>query len=109
MGGESPPPFFYYPPQGEPKVLLVRYVEEYPELDFNSGIKYTWVIQRLDRTKYAEVLNNETALAKQVRSLLRENTRKQFLANFGEQLSSLANKDELLVELQQAALVEKLD
>lgn len=96
-------------PRGKTDIVIVRSVEHFPELDFNNGITYKWVIQKVDRTKYDELLNNETVLAKQVRALLRANTRKQFLANFGEQLSGLANKDELLKELQQAALVEKPD
>lgn len=88
-------------PRGEPKVVIVRAVDEFPEFDPN--IKYKWIIQRLDRTQYEVLLTNETELTKRVKSLLRENTRKQFLANFGTQLDSLANKDELLKELQQQA------
>lgn len=88
-------------PSGEPKVLTVKGIEEFPEFDPN--IKYKWIIQRLDRTQYEVLITNETELTKRVKSLLRENTRKQFLANFGTQLDGLANKDELLKELQQQA------
>lgn len=94
-------------PQGEPKVVIVRAVDEFPEFDPN--IKYKWIIQRLDRTQYEVLLTNETELTKRVKSLLRENTRKQFLANFGEQLNGLADKDELLKELQQQANLSLLE
>lgn len=94
-------------PSGEPKVVTVKSVEEFPEFDPN--IKYKWIIQRLDRTKYEELITNETELTHRVKSLLRENTRKQFLANFGEQLNGLADKDELLKELQQQANLALLE
>lgn len=58
-------------------IVEVTRVDEEPDINTSSSYDYSWVIQKIDRTRYDAVFELERQFVKKLRSLQQKNVRQQ--------------------------------
>jgi hypothetical protein len=66
------------------KVVKVMEVHATPQIDIDSSIHYTWIIQKIDTTHYDSLLKKEDEFAESLQAIEKEKRKAQMVADFKE-------------------------
>lgn len=84
-------------------VVKVESVSSEPDLNFSDVGNFKWIVQKVDRSQYDAITQQETELTQKVQSLLRKQAQDKFLNEFTSALDGNPQKDEIIQGLRQKA------
>lgn len=84
-------------------VVKVESVSAEPDLNFADVGNFKWVVQKVDRSQYDAITQQETELTRKVQSLLRKQAQEKFISEFSSALDGNPQKDAIIRGLRQEA------
>ena len=98
------------PPSSEgklPSIGTVVRVDDEPELNFESGIEYTWAVARVDFSQYEQIIGSEKKMIKILRDGEKQAARKRLLESYQLSLPEDGEARKIFDQARQIGLTSK--